>query len=52
VLTGYGQGDWEYRRHAFRVPPDHVADDLLAAVDWVLGRPVAARDGGAALAAG
>jgi D-glycero-D-manno-heptose 1,7-bisphosphate phosphatase len=42
VLTGYGQGDWEYRRQAFRVPPDHVADDLLAAVDWVLARTVAA----------
>lgn len=36
VLTGYGRGDWEYRRSTFRVPPDHVADDLLDAVDWVL----------------
>jgi D-glycero-D-manno-heptose 1,7-bisphosphate phosphatase len=42
VLTGYGQGDWEYRRGAFRVPPDHVADDLLDAVDWVLARRIAA----------
>ena len=42
VLTGYGQGDWEYRRDTFRVPPDHVADDLLDAVDWVLGRRLAA----------
>jgi D-glycero-D-manno-heptose 1,7-bisphosphate phosphatase len=42
VLTGYGLGDWEYRRHAFRVPPDHVAEDLLDAVEWVLTRQVAA----------
>ncbi len=37
VLTGYGLGEWEYRRASFPVPPDHVAEDLLAAVDWVLG---------------
>ena len=37
VLTGYGLGEWEYRRAEFRVPPDHVADDLLDAVDWALG---------------
>lgn len=42
VLTGYGQGDWEYRRDSFRFTPDHVADDLLDAVDWVLTRRVAA----------
>ena len=42
VLTGYGLGDWEYRRDAFRVPPDFVAHDLLDAVDWVLTREVAA----------
>jgi D-glycero-D-manno-heptose 1,7-bisphosphate phosphatase len=38
VLTGYGLGEWEYRRDAFPVAPDHVAGDLLGAVDWVLGR--------------
>jgi D-glycero-D-manno-heptose 1,7-bisphosphate phosphatase len=38
VLTGYGRGDWEYQRHVFRVPPDHVAEDLLDAVDWILAR--------------
>jgi len=37
VLTGYGLGEWEYRRDAFAVPPDHVAEDLLDAVDWVIG---------------
>ena len=42
VLTGYGLGDWEYRRHAFRVPPDHVATDLLDAVEWVLTGKAAA----------
>jgi D-glycero-D-manno-heptose 1,7-bisphosphate phosphatase len=37
VLTGYGLGEWEYRRDAFPVAPDHVAEDLLGAVEWVLG---------------
>ena len=36
VLTGYGRGEWEYKRAEFRVVPDHVAADLLDAVDWVL----------------
>jgi D-glycero-D-manno-heptose 1,7-bisphosphate phosphatase len=36
VLTGYGLGEWEYRREAFAVVPDHVATDLLDAVDWAL----------------
>ena len=43
VLTGYGLGEWEYHRADFGVAPDHVAGDLLDAVDWVLaGRTVAA----------
>ncbi len=37
VLTGYGLGEWEYQRDSFSVPPDHVAEDLLDAVEWVLG---------------
>jgi len=37
VLTGYGLGEWEYQRDSFPVKPDHVAEDLLDAVDWVLG---------------
>ncbi len=37
VLTGFGRGEWEYRRHTFPAEPDHVADDLAAAVDWILG---------------
>ncbi len=36
VLTGYGLGEWEYRRSRFPVPPDHVADDLLDAADWII----------------
>ena len=36
VLTGYGLGEWEYRRSTFPAPPDHVAEDLLGAVDWVI----------------
>ncbi len=38
VLTGYGRGEWEYRRETFATKPDHVADDLLEAVDWVLAQ--------------
>jgi D-glycero-D-manno-heptose 1,7-bisphosphate phosphatase len=43
VLTGYGRGEWEYRREAQAVNPDHVAEDLLDAVDWALGRMDARR---------
>lgn len=49
VLTGYGRGEWEYRRAYFPVTPDHVADDLLDAVEWVLARSPA---GGASRAVG
>lgn len=35
VLTGYGLGEWEYRRSLWRTQPDHVAEDLLAAVEWI-----------------
>jgi D-glycero-D-manno-heptose 1,7-bisphosphate phosphatase len=42
VLTGYGLGEWEYRRADFAVEPDHVAGDLLDAVDWALATRVAA----------
>lgn len=36
VLTGYGRGEWEYRRTSFPVAPDRVAEDLLDAVEWVI----------------
>lgn len=38
VLTGYGRGEWEHQRHEWTAKPDHVAEDLLDAVDWALGR--------------
>lgn len=38
VLTGYGRGEWQYRRAAFAAAPDHVADDLFGAVEWILNR--------------
>jgi D-glycero-D-manno-heptose 1,7-bisphosphate phosphatase len=42
VLTGYGRGEWEYQRpdRTVRpdVKPDHVAEDLLDAVEWALAR--------------
>jgi D-glycero-D-manno-heptose 1,7-bisphosphate phosphatase len=36
VLTGYGLGEWEYRLNALPAQPDHVAEDLLGAADWVI----------------
>jgi len=36
VLTGYGKGEWEYARDHWRVEPDYVAEDLFAAVQWIL----------------
>lgn len=41
VLTGYGRGEWEYQRERFPVTPDHVATDLLDAVEWALEAHVA-----------
>ncbi len=41
VLTGYGRGEWEYRRDQFPVPPHFVASDLLEAVEWALAGPPA-----------
>jgi D-glycero-D-manno-heptose 1,7-bisphosphate phosphatase len=36
VLTGYGLGEMTYQRQDWTVQPDHVADDLPAAVAWIL----------------
>ncbi len=36
VLTGYGRGDFEYIEPQQKIKPDFVADDLAAAVDWIL----------------
>jgi D-glycero-D-manno-heptose 1,7-bisphosphate phosphatase len=32
VLSGYGRGEWEYQRAAWKHEPDIVAEDLLEAV--------------------
>ena len=36
VLTGYGLGEWEYRRAKFPVQPDCVVADLLDAVTRIM----------------
>lgn len=36
VLTGYGIGEYEYMSAGQAVKPSFVAEDLLAAVEWIL----------------
>jgi D-glycero-D-manno-heptose 1,7-bisphosphate phosphatase len=36
VLTGYGRGEYEYHRHRWPRPPEHVVEHLGAAVDIIL----------------
>ena len=36
VLTGYGRGEYELYRRAWPRPPDHVAENLADAVDFIL----------------
>ena len=36
VRSGYGLGDWTWHRHEWPTQPDHVAEDLSSAVDWIL----------------
>jgi D-glycero-D-manno-heptose 1,7-bisphosphate phosphatase len=38
VLTGYGRGDASYIGPDQTVQPDFVAEDLMAAVNWILDR--------------
>ena len=38
VLTGYGRGELTYQSHRRSVQPDHVAEDLLDAMHWILQR--------------
>jgi len=38
VRTGYGAKEFEYHPDCEDVRPDHVADDLLEAVRWILAR--------------
>ncbi len=36
VLTGYGRGDLEYIGPGQQIQPDYVAENLTAAVDWII----------------
>ena len=36
VLTGYGKGEREYSGAQWKAKPDHVAQDLFEAVQWIL----------------
>ena len=38
VLTGYGRGERDHHAVRWTVTPDHVAEDLLEAVDWILSQ--------------
>ena len=38
VMTGYGRGEWEYQRDAWKHEPDLVAENLLEAVRKITGR--------------
>ncbi|MFZ5799195.1 MAG: HAD family hydrolase [Desulfobulbus sp.] len=40
VLTGYGRGDYQYIGPSRELQPAHVAENLLAAVRWILPRLV------------
>jgi D-glycero-D-manno-heptose 1,7-bisphosphate phosphatase len=37
VMTGYGRGEYEYQRHRWPRLPDRIAENLLEAVDIILG---------------
>jgi len=43
VLSGYGRGEWEHQRTAWRHTPDLVAADLCAAVRKILEADAASR---------
>jgi D-glycero-D-manno-heptose 1,7-bisphosphate phosphatase len=36
VMTGYGRGEWEYQRSAWKHQPDLVCENLLEAVTKIL----------------
>ena len=36
VLSGYGRGEWEYQRAAWKLQPDLVCENLLEAVESIL----------------
>jgi D-glycero-D-manno-heptose 1,7-bisphosphate phosphatase len=37
VLSGYGRGEWEHQRPNWKEQPEQVAEDLLAAVQIIVG---------------
>ncbi len=43
VLSGYGRGEWEYQRAAWRHQPDLVAEDLLDAARRIVAEGDAGR---------
>ena len=38
VLSGYGRGEWEYQRYAWKHEPDVVCENLLEAVKTIVNR--------------
>jgi D-glycero-D-manno-heptose 1,7-bisphosphate phosphatase len=36
VLTGYGKGEWEYKRDELNGDPDYIAEDILDAAQWIV----------------
>ena len=38
LRTGYGRGELELHSAGWKRHPHHIADDLLAAVDWIVAR--------------
>ena len=38
VLSGYGRGEWEHQRASWAEQPDLIAEDLLEAVEVILGQ--------------
>jgi D-glycero-D-manno-heptose 1,7-bisphosphate phosphatase len=38
VLTGYGRGEYDYEREGWPRAPEHVAETLLDAVEWIVER--------------
>ena len=37
VLSGYGRGEWEYQRSSWKLQPDLVSENLLEAVNSIVG---------------
>jgi D-glycero-D-manno-heptose 1,7-bisphosphate phosphatase len=36
VMSGYGRGEYEYQRASWPARPDHIAEDLNEAIDWII----------------